>query len=681
MRNSILVHLLFAGLYVFFPLFSKSQKPNKINIIPKPLFLRAEEGEAFRLTPNTPLVYNNGAYQKAKFFARFLQKSTGYKLPLLHSNAPLQKGINLFIQANPAELNKEAYELSISSKRILLTAIDTAGLFNGFQSIVQLLPPSIGSEKTIKQTYWPLPAVTIKDAPRFSWRGYMQDVSRTFYKVEVLKKYIDVMALYKLNTFHLHLTDDQGWRIEIKKYPELTSKKTTVFVGKQEQPSERSGYYTQEQLKDLISYAAQRNITIVPEIDVPGHSWPIIITHPELGVNQKTTPDYVFPFVDSWGYWGFQFTPNPLDPSKEAVYTFLNDIFNEIADLFPSPYIHFGGDEVVHRLWENEPHIQAFMKEKGFTKVTELQSYFVGRVCEMIRKKGKKPIGWNDILEGADNLTKETAIMSWLGGKAIQQAASKGFYTVATPTAPLYFDITQDDRNDGTMSDLAYGNINSIDKIYNFDPTASLQPQEEAYVLGIQANMWPAIPQEVKDINVQNFPRLLALAEIAWATNKHKDFAEFTQRLTTHYPRLDALKIDYFKKGGYIAGTWKPNQIDTGFRSIEWDVTQKVYANGRIIAGFFYTNGTSFLKIKNVSLLEDGKVISKDDHIGLADKFRGTHKTKTFLYHLKVDQYKYKSKYTLSAEVSGEKSTDSYGNLTFNLSPYEPFKVTEATKK
>ncbi|RZK54337.1 MAG: beta-N-acetylglucosaminidase [Pedobacter sp.] len=657
----------------------KSQTSAALQIIPKPSLIKEAKG-TFLLTSRTTITYDNElAANKAKFLSGILRRSTGYKMPAIFAKHKSKNNIHISI-SQIKEKHKEAYELLVDNDAVIINAVDTAGLFNGFQSVLQLLPAGILSEKSIKRASWPIPAVSIEDSPRFSWRGYMFDVSRTFYSVSVLKKYMDVMSLYKLNTLHLHLTDDQGWRIEIKSHPELTSKKTTVFVGKQEQPAERSGYYTQEQIKDLVRYAAQRNITIVPEIDVPGHAWPIVITNPQLGVNKKLTPDYVFPFLDSWQYWGFQFTPNPLDPSKEEVYTYLADVFNEVADLFPSSYIHFGGDEVVHRLWESEPHIKAFMKEKGYTKIAELQSYFVGRIVEIIRKKGKKPIGWNDILDGADNLTKETAIMSWLGAKAVKNAASNGFYTVATPTAPLYFDITQHDRNDGTMSDLAYGNINSIDEILKYNPTSGLTKEEEKYVLGVQANIWTALPQEVKDVNVQNFPRLLAVAEIGWNKEETKNTAEFEERLPKHYSILDVLKIDYFTKGGYIAGKWKASDLSTNFKTLTWDVSKKVYANGRIMAGFFYTNGESSLKVKNVKLLENGKEISVDNHESLADKFRGTHKTKSFLYYLKVDNYKPNAKYTLSADVVGEKGTDSEGNVTFNLSPYQPFIITEASK-
>lgn len=339
------------------------------------------------------------------------------------------------------------------------------------------------------------------------------------------------MALYKMNTFHWHLTDDQGWRIEIKKYPKLTSEQTTVFHRTENQPAERSGFYTQEQIKEVVAYARERKITIVPEIDVPGHSWPTILAYPQLGVNKNSYPYFVFPFVSSWGYWGNQFTPNTLDPSKEEVYTFLQNVFTEIAALFSGEYIHFGGDEVRHVLWEKEPHIQEFMKVHQIGNVKQLQSYFVQRVSGIIKRLGRKPIGWNDVLADDKGLPKETAIMSWLGEEAIKEAASHGFKAVATPYSHVYLDITQADRNDGTPSDLAYSNINSIDRIYAYDPSAGLTKEEEKFVLGIQGNLWSALTQETKDMNVHVFPRLLAIAETGWTLPANKNFEDFKKRL------------------------------------------------------------------------------------------------------------------------------------------------------
>jgi len=633
------------------------------------------EGE-FIITGNSTIYCNAKAQKTAVYLADFLQKPTGFKLPVKIKSGieKQQKGILLSI-SDKYKLSKEAYTLDVDKDRILIRASDAGGLINGVQSLRQLLPPAIESETVVNSTAWKVPAVSIQDKPHFKWRGYMQDVSRTFYDMEFMKKYLDVMALYKLNILHFHLTDDQGWRIEIKKYPELTSPKTTTFSEKYNEPAERSGFYTQEQIKELIAYAAERNITIVPEIDVPGHTWPVILVYPQLGVNDMRTPDYLIPFLASWSYWGMQFTANPLDPTKESVYTFLDNVFTEVAALFPGEYFHFGGDEVVHHLWESEKHVQDFMKEKGFKDVGELQSYFVNRIAKMLIEKGKKPLGWNDVLKGAETLSKDVAIMSWTGN--IKDVVSKGFDAIASPNAYLYLDITQEDRNDGTMTDLAYGTINSMERIYGYDPTKGLNDEEKAHVLGLQAHMWPAVAREVKDVNVQNFPRLIAVSEIAWLPLSERNYPEFNTRLANHYPRLDEMKIDYFRKGGYITGKWTPADLSNDYKPVEWDVTKKVYTNGRVMAGFYYTKGQAYMDIRKVQLLEDGKVISEDIHQGLADKQRATSRPKTYLYYMEVNTYNPKAKYTIRAEVAGKGSTDSYGNFIFNLSPYKPFTVSE----
>jgi hexosaminidase len=646
------------------------------HIIPKPLSISRADGK-FELKSNTTFYYTKNALTPIGVFTTLLKNSTGinFKTAPLNGEKP---GMLFIVSDTLNSLGEEGYKLKITPQSISVYAKTGAGIFNATQTLRQLLPTGIENKKSNSKIKWSIPCGEITDKPRYSWRGYMQDVSRTFYCVDVMKKYMDVMALYKLNVLHLHLTDDQGWRIEIKKYPKLTSPKTTVFDQSSDQPAERSGFYTQDQIHDLVKYAAARNITIIPEIDVPGHSWPTVLAYPELGVNQNRKPDYIFPFLDSWSHWGNQFTPNTLDPTNEKVYEFLDGVFTELAQLFPAAYIHFGGDEVRHVLWEKEPHVQQFMKEKSLKNTNELQSYFVSRISTIIKEKGKKPIGWNDILSDAKNLTKETAIMSWLGDEAIADAAKNGFYVVATPTDPFYFDITQADRNDGTMSDLAYGNINSLEKIYNYEPETGLNTEEGKFILGVQANQWTAITQELKDMNVQNFPRLLALAEVGWIPKGERNLDNFKARLTINQSRLDALKIDYYKPGGYITGKWEPAQLSNDYQHIEWDVTKKTYANGRITAGFYYTSGANFMEIKKVELLENGKVVAQDEHIGTADKFRGTHKVKTFLYHFQLENYNPKAKYILRASAKGIKGTDSKGNFTYNLSPFDRLNVVES---
>ncbi|ODM52383.1 beta-N-acetylglucosaminidase [Elizabethkingia meningoseptica] len=646
----------------------------EISVIPMPQEI-IQKKDHFTINQNTGIQLKGVMENDVRLFADQLRKATGYKLPIVKKN-----GDNtLVFQINKA-LNlpdQDGYTIEVSDKNIIINAQSGNGIFYATQTLRQLLPAAVEVEQA-KPQEWMIPGVVIKDYPRYSWRGYMKDVSRTFYGVDVIKKYLDLMALYKMNTFHWHLTDDQGWRIEIKKYPKLTSEQTTVFHRTENQPAERSGFYTQEQIKEIVAYARHRKITIVPEIDVPGHSWPTILAYPQLGVNKNSYPYYVFPFVSSWGYWGNQFTPNTLDPTKEEVYTFLQNVFTEVAALFPGEYIHFGGDEVKHIFWEKEPHVQQFMSEHKINGVKQLQSYFVQRVSGIIKKLGKKPIGWNDVLADDKGLPKETAIMSWLGEEAIKEAASHGFKAVATPYSHVYLDIMQADRNDGTPSDLAYSNINSIDRIYAYDPSTGLTKEEEKFVLGIQGNLWSALTQEAKDMNVHVFPRLLAVAEVGWTLPEYKNFDGFKRRLQAGEKRLDVLKVDYYHPGGYIAGKWSENDIKETFADLSFDVTSKVYANGRVAAGFFFTSGKNFLEIDGVQLLEDGNIISEDLHHALADTFRGTNKIKPFYYNLKVAHYNPNAKYTVRAKVRGAGGTDSKGNFTFNLSPYKPFTNVES---
>ncbi len=652
---------------------TSSQTPNQASdysIIPKPKELRMDEGQ-FKVENDISIVASSQQAQGvADFLEDLIEDGSNIDADVEISDKQQKKAINLVIDPAFTPNNKEAYTLDVTPNMVTIRSGDSAGLFYGVQSLRQLMPASIENSDNAKANdSFTIPAVSINDEPRFAWRGYMKDVSRTFFGVDVIKKYLDVMALYKLNVFHFHLTDDQGWRLEIKKYPELTSKQTTTYPEQYKQPSERSGYFTQEQIKDLVKYAADRGITIVPEIDVPGHSWATLLVRPELGVNQNHTPSHVFPFLDSWGHWGNQFTPNSLDPTKEVVYEFLDDIFTEVAELFPSEYIHFGGDEVMHSFWLKEPHVKRFMKQNNMDDVHQLQNYFVKRVAEIIVDKGRKPIGWNDVLADT-SLTKQTAIMCWLGEDAITKAANNGYYSVATPSYPLYFDISQNDRNDGTMCDLNYGVINNLEAIYNYNPTQGVSKDGLKYVLGVQANMWPAVPQEVKDINVQNFPRMLGLAEIAWSSEDGKDFAEFIARIENNKKRLDALKVDYFEPGGYIVAQWKPQDISTEYQTKEWDVTDKVYASGRVIAGFYTVEGENPLEIEMVELLKDGESISIDEHYAKSPVKKNIFRP--YNYDLRVEEYEPGAKYTLRAKIKGSGSS---GNVTFNLSPFKPFTV------
>ena len=652
-------------------------------IIPAPSTLDLHAGQ-FTIDSKTRVYCTENALPTAEAWAERIRQSTGLPLPVEVKDRPAGRpgAICFILPRKPDNEQDESYTLDVMARSVVVRSKSQAGLFYGSQTLRQLLPPQIEADSVVDSLSLVLPALHISDSPRFKWRGYMLDVSRTFSSIEVVKKYLDLMALYKMNVFHFHLTDDQGWRMEIKKYPRLTSEKATVYPPEYGRAASHSGFYTQEELKELVRYAAERHIEIVPEIDIPGHSWPVLICYPELAVSNNLYPDYIMPFTESYHVWGNQFTPNTLDPTKESVYRFLDDVLTEVAEVFPSQYIHIGCDEVRHEVWEKQPHIQAFMKEHHMTRIEEVQSYFVQRVSKLITDKGRRPMGWNDILADAGNLPKSTCIMSWLGANSVKEAARYGFHTVATPSSHLYLDICQADRNDGVRADLAYSHTIRLEDVYNYDPAKGLTPDEQKYLLGIQANLWTNVMHDAKDINVQTFPRLLAAAEIGWTTVKEKNFKNFQTRTDSHLPRLKALHTDYYQPGGYIVGTWQPSDIVTvDYRTLEWDVTDRVYASGSVMAGLYFTKGKNPLNIKRMQLLENGQVIAEDTHRGFADLTRATGKRKTYLYQLAIDRYRPEARYTLRAEVSGYGGTDSYGNAIFSLSPYQPFTATEPTRK
>ena len=646
-------------------------------LLPQPKSVQKKDG-CFMLNKHTKIYCTDASQATADLFAQYMRSATGYEMPVVVRRRIGSCQDAICFQMKGQKVGDESYSLEVSRQNVLIEAYSEAGLFYGWQTLRQLLPVSFEDPATHhKEGIYPIPAVKVKDAPRYPWRGYMQDVSRTFYSVDVIKKYIDVMSLYKMNVLHLHLTDDQGWRVEIKKYPELTAEKATVYPEEFGLPASYSGYYTQDDIREIVRYAAQRHVEVVPEIDVPGHSWPVLITYPHLAVCSNLYPDFIMPFRETYHVWGNQFTPNTLDPTNEAVYQFLDDVLSELVELFPSKYIHFGGDEVRHQVWQGQPHIENFMKEHNMKKLEEVQSYFVQRISSIIREKGRQPMGWNDILSDAENLPKETAIMSWIGSDAVKKAAQYGFMTVATPSTNAYFDIRQGDRNDGLLADLSYEHKISLEDVYGYDPDGGLTDKEKKCIMGIQANQWPAVPQEVKDINVQNFPRLLAIAEVGWNVDKNKDYPAFKTRLDGQLPRLDALKVDYYRPGGHVIAQWTPENIKRQYTTMEFDVTRKVYTEGRAMAGLFYTHGKNFLNIRRMQLLEDGVVIAEDGHRGFADDTRATGARKNYLYFLHVKKYNPDAKYTLRVEASGYNGTDSYGNVIFSLSPYKPFSAVE----
>lgn len=443
------------------------------------------------------------------------------------------------------KMHEEGYVLTVSRKGITLKSATYAGAFNGLQTVKQLLPATNVSGAKIE-------GCQIKDHPRFKWRGLMLDVSRHFFTVDEVKAYLDLMSMFKFNVFHWHLTDDNGWRIEIKSLPELTKigawrvERHGTFGDqiKPPTPGEKAsygGFYTQEQIKDVVLYAQQRNITIVPEIDVPGHSMAALAAYPELST--KKEKKYVSPgnkFAQWFGDGTFKLDiENTLDPTNEAVYEFIDKVFTEIAALFPGAYIHMGGDECYKGYWDDSKDVKAFMNKNDIKDSHELQAYFVSRVQKIINAKGKKMIGWNEIIEGG--LVKGATVMSWQGMKGGIHAAKAGHEVVMSPSTYAYLDYQQGDLS---VENSIYSNL-SLKESYAFEPVPD--SVDAALILGGQGNVWTEAIPTLDFAYYMTYPRALSIAETVWSPKENKNWDNFMSKTAVHFERFDAQKINVSK--------------------------------------------------------------------------------------------------------------------------------------
>lgn len=450
-------------------------------------------------------------------------------------------------------LGVEGYHLVIEPEGILLMANSTAGTFNGLQTLKQMFPAK--REVTEEGDLLPvkIQSCIIMDAPRFGWRGLMLDVSRHFFTVDEIKAYLDQMAAYKFNVFHWHLTDDQGWRIEIKTFPKLTEVGawrverhgrfgTERAAPKKSEKTTYGGFYTQEEIKDVVAYAAARNITILPEIDVPGHSMALLAAYPQYSTLKQFK--HVNPgskFVDWLGNGKFKMNvENTLNPADPAVYAFLDMVFDEIASLFPGEYIHMGGDECYHGFWEEDPKVREFMAKNNIANSGELQSYFVKRIEKIISSKGKKMIGWDEILEGG--LADGAAVMSWRSMKGGIEAAGMGHEVVMTPAPFTYLDYTQGDYS---VENKIYADL-SLQTTYSFDPVPELILDPEL-VLGGQGNLWTEDIPTLSFAFYMTYPRALALSESLWSSKENKNWESFLERTVTHIERFDQKNVNIAK--------------------------------------------------------------------------------------------------------------------------------------
>ena len=509
-------------------------------IIPQPVAVQPGEG-AFTFSAETAIRHDRKLAAEAKLFAEDLAKLTGAppKMVAKELRIFLASEILLDLDAT-ADLPPSGYRLEITPKTVRIIGKDAAGAYHGTRSVLQLLPAGkLADGKAL------LPAATISDYPRFGWRGMLLDSGRHFFAVEDVKRFIDSLAFHKLNVFHWHLTEDQGWRIEIKKYPKLTEvgsvrASTPPYGNRNSDDGVRyGGFYTQEQIKDVVAYAAARHITIVPEIEMPGHAAGAIAAYPELGNND--IPNYAPKVETRWGVHPYTFAPT------EEVFSFINDVFTEVCELFPSQYIHMGGDEAPKDQWEASPRVKALMAKEGFKNGHDVQSYFVKRIEKILEAKGRKLIGWDEIREGG--LSPKATVMSWRGEAGGIASAKEGHDVVMAPNSHLYFDHYQAPEKDELAKGKEYeaiGGFLPLSKVYSYDPVPkALTPEEAKHILGVQAQLWSEYFKDFKKVEYHAYPRMAALAEVAWSPLAAKDYASFAQRLESVIKFYDAAGLKH----------------------------------------------------------------------------------------------------------------------------------------
>jgi len=491
-----------------------------LSVIPQPQTIQPREG-SFRLAPQTTIAVDHRAAGLGKYLHDLLHPATGFPLPVVEITdaAPAGRGlICLWLASDAQDLGDEGYALSVGQDRIVLRAPTEAGIFYGIQTLRQLLSSAIESSNPVAQAAgWEIPCVEIVDRPRFVWRGLMLDCSRTFWSKDYVKHMIRLMALYKLNRLHLHLTDDQGWRLEIKKYPRLTQF-GSKFAARFHEPARVQGYYTQDDIKELIAYARQHYVIIIPEIEIPGHSTALLACYPELSCTGG--PFEIHPFSKGPGIH-----KDICCLGNDETLAFFEDVLTEVAALFPSEFIHIGGDEAPANRWKKCPKCQAKMRQEGFRNERELQSYFVKRIAAFLAPKGKRVIGWDNILEGGP--PPGAAVMSWRGMRGGITGAKVGHDVVMSPRS-LYFNY----RRVSTM------------QAYDFDPVPKeLRPEEARHVLGAQACFWTQTYRTEAGVDGQLFPRLLAIAEVTWAAKASHDSEDFRSRVLEQVDRLGRLGV------------------------------------------------------------------------------------------------------------------------------------------
>lgn len=640
-------------------------------IIPKPAEITLFTGSPARLTPDSLIItetQDKAFLDQAGQLQQMLSAGTGLPLPLKPAGQASKKAACIVIKKDPAlaARGEEAYSIQSSPSGIILSAADARGIFYAGQSLVQMMP-SVFHDRTADKSAvrWNISETPfrIMDYPRFSWRALMIDEARHFFGEKTIKQIIDQMALLKMNILHWHLTDDTGWRIEIKKYPRLTS------IGSKRRESEigtwnsgksdgtpHEGFYTQEQIRDIVQYAARRNITIVPEIEMPGHASAAAVAYPFLSL--KTPGEVPTTFIVNTAF----------DPTSEKTYAFLSDVLDEITALFPGRIIHIGGDEVRYdKQWKGVPEIEEFMKKNGMKSYADVQMYFTNRMSGIIAQKGRRMMGWNEIYghdvngdgggKAGAKLDTNAVIQFWKGNTGLAKNAIRDGHDVINSL------------HTSTYLDYSYGSI-PLQKAYGFEPVfPGLEEQYQSRVKGLGAQVWTEWISTPERLHYQAFPRACAFAEVGWTPAGKKDFPDFKKRLKAYSERMDLMGIKFARnvisqidKSDFFntprIGTWTPATLTREEHS--FDVTKLVKASGKHTVTLLYDKGAHAIEIESVALYENSREVSRDAHAGRS----GAHK-ENIQYILNAPEPRQGATYTVKAKFKGDGGRDSHGTVYF----------------
>lgn len=609
-----------------------AEQPAASGLIPRPAKVVAGEG-SFTLSSETVIHADRADADTATVLVDAVARATGLRLQVDIQDKPAAGDgtIALVIDTHRKNLGDEGYELKITPKGVSIIAARTAGLFYGVQTLRQMLPAA----PVQGQATYAVACVSIEDVPRFGWRGYMLDSSRHFVRKATILNLLDALAMFKINVFHWHVVDDQAWRLAISKYPDLVK----PIPGSSNESSQAEGYYTAEDVREVVERAKRLHIMIVPEIEMPSHATQAASVLPDgscLGADGKPLPAG---------------TTREICLGSDKAIQALQDVLVETIKLFPdSPYIHLGGDEAEDRHWKACSRCQARMVSLGLADARLMQKWFMDKMNRFVREQGRTSVAWADRLELG--IPEGQIVHDWHAGE-LEQAVAKGHRVICSQHDYTYLDYGQG------PGDSAFGSASlTVQRVYELDPVRGATPEQAKLVLGPQAQLWTELVTD-KGVFAKTFPRMLALAEVGWTPQQMRNWGEFAGRMEAFLPRLDAMGIPYFAPGVQI-GTWAPAEMSESWKDLEWNMAGKIKKPGELNIGMMYQKGEHGLEIESVALLEDGHEISRDAHLG----FTGAGNTKN-MYQLRVPKLKKDAAYTIRARVRSKGGTDSTGVVLF----------------